>query len=181
MTNIRTVATIAVLLTVGSEAAIAISPQEIPAEVKACKVISDDKERLKCFDGLFGEASKPPKPPDDQKAQKPLGEKQTSWTIDETKNSEGNPEVVVANLVSDTVLILRCKDQITEAAFSTRYNYLGYRSVDVELRINDQKPVKETWKASMNGRAAFAPDAISRSSDTSSRTWLHPTGSGQSF
>jgi hypothetical protein len=80
--------------------------------------------------------------------------------IDETKNSDGNPEVVAANLVNDTVLILRCKDQITEAAFSTQYNYLGYKSVDVELRINDQTPTKEVWKASLNGRAAFAPDAV---------------------
>jgi hypothetical protein len=68
--------------------------------------------------------------------------------------------VVAANLVADTVLILRCKEQTTEAAFSTQYNYLGYRSVDVQLRINDQNPIKEVWKASMNGRAAFAPDAI---------------------
>ena len=68
--------------------------------------------------------------------------------------------MVAANLVDDTVLILRCKDQTTEAAFSTQYNYLGYKSVDVELRINDQNPIKEIWKASMNGRAAFAPDAM---------------------
>ena len=68
--------------------------------------------------------------------------------------------MVAANLVGDTVLILRCKDQTTEAAFSTQYNYLGYKSVDVELRINDQNPTKEVWKASMNGRAAFAPDAV---------------------
>jgi hypothetical protein len=68
--------------------------------------------------------------------------------------------VVAANLVGDTVLILRCKDQTTEAAFSTQYNYLGYKSVDVQLRINDQSPTKEVWKASMNGRAAFAPDAV---------------------
>jgi len=68
--------------------------------------------------------------------------------------------VIAANLVNDTVLILRCRDQITEAAFSTQFNYLGYKSVDVELRINDQIPIKEVWKASMNGRAAFAPDAI---------------------
>jgi hypothetical protein len=27
-------------------------------------------------------------------------------------------------------------------------------------RINDQNPIKEIWKASMNGRAAFAPDAV---------------------
>ncbi len=52
------------------------------------------------------------------------------------------------------------QNQITEAAFSTKYNYLGSRSVDVQLRINDQTPIKEVWKASMNGRAAFAPDAV---------------------
>ena len=74
--------------------------------------------------------------------------------------SDGSPQIVAANLVDDTVLILRCKDQITEAAFSTQYNYLGYKSVDVQLRINDQNPIKEVLKASMNGRAAFAPDAI---------------------
>jgi hypothetical protein len=68
--------------------------------------------------------------------------------------------VVAANLVGDTVLVLRCKDQTTEAAFSTQYNYLGYKSVDVQLRVNDQNPIKEVWKASINGRAAFAPDAV---------------------
>ncbi len=175
MAKIRTVATIGLLVTVGSEAAIAIvnllvaigsresiamPPQDIRSEAKACTAISDDKERLKCFDSLFGEASKPPKPSDDQKAQKLPEEKQANWSIDETKDSDGNQEVVAANLVSDTVLILRCKAQTNEAAFSTQYNYLGYKAVDVELRINDQKPTKETWKASMNGRAAFAPDAI---------------------
>jgi type VI secretion system VasI family protein len=160
MTNVRVFAIVGLLVAIGSGESIAMPPQEIPTEVKACKAISDDKERLKCFDGLFGEASKPPKPPDDQKAQKPPEEKQTNWSIDETKNSDGNPEVVAANLVNDTVLILRCKDQITEAAFSTQYNYLGYKSVDVELRINDQTPTKEVWKASLNGRAAFAPDAV---------------------
>ena len=156
MANVRVFAIIALVVAIGSGESIAMPPQDISGEVKACKAISDDKERLKCFDGLFGEASKPPKPPDDQKAQKPLEEKKANLTIDETKDSDGNPEVVAANLVSDTVLILRCKDQTTEAAFSTLYNYLGYKSVDVELRINDQKPIKEIWKASMNGRAAFA-------------------------
>jgi type VI secretion system VasI family protein len=160
MTNIRTVATIAVLLTVGSEAAIAISPQELPAEVKSCKAITDNKERLKCFDGLFGETSKPQKLPEEKEVKEPTEEKQANWSIDETKSTDGIPQVVAANLVGDTVLILRCKDQITEAAFSTQYNYLGYKSVDVQLRINDQNPTKEVWKASMNGRAAFAPDAI---------------------
>ena len=59
MANIRPLMAIAFLVTLGSEAAIAMPPQEIPAEVKSCKAIVDDKERLKCFDGLFGETSKP--------------------------------------------------------------------------------------------------------------------------
>ena len=83
------------------------------------------------------------------------------WSIEEGKSpTNGSPQVVAANLAGDTVLILRCKDQITEAAFSTKYNYLGYKSVDVQLQINDQNRIKEAWKASMDGRAAFAPDAV---------------------
>ena len=92
-------------------------------------------------------------------SQAPKSSRETprNWSIDETKSpTDGSPQVIAANLVGDTVLILRCKDQTTEAAFSTQYNYLGYSSVDVELRINDQTPTKEVWKASMNGRAAFA-------------------------
>ena len=160
MANVRTLATAGLFVIFASGVSLAMSPQDIPTEVKACKAITDDQERLKCFDGLFGEASKPPKASNEGQAQTPPEEKQANWTIDESKDPDGNPEVVAANLVSDTVLILRCKNQTTEAAFSTQYNYLGYKSVEVELRINDQKPSKETWKASMNGRAAFAPDAI---------------------
>jgi hypothetical protein len=112
---------------------------------------ADDRERLGCFDGLFGGPSKPQNVPQGTQA---------SWSIDETKSNDGSPGVVAANLVGDIVLILRCKDQITEAAFSTNYNYLGYKTVDVQVRINDQSSIKEVWKASMNGRAAFAPDAV---------------------
>ena len=152
MAKIQAFVTIGVLVALSSEAAIAMSLQEIPAEVKSCKAITDDKERLRCFDGLFGS---PPKP------QNPLEKPQANWSIDETKSpTDGNPQVVAANLVGDTVLILRCQEQTTEAAFSTKYNYLGSRSVDVQLRINDQEPIKEVWPASIDGRAAFAPNAV---------------------
>ena len=152
MAKIRALATAGFLVALGSEAAIAMPPQDVPAEVKSCKAIPDDKERLECFDGLFGGPSKPQKLPEDRQA---------NWSIEESKSpTDGSPQIVAANLVGDIVLILRCKDQTTEAAFSTQYNYLGYKSVDVQLRINDQNPVKEVWKASMNGRAAFAPDAV---------------------
>ena len=150
MANNRALAIISFL--VSSGAAVAMPPQDVPAEVKSCKAIADDKERLRCFDGLFGEPSKPQKTPE---------EKQANWSVDETKSpTDGSTQVVAANLVGDTVLILRCKEQTTEAAFSTQYNYLGYSSVDVQLRINEQNPMKEVWRASLNGRAAFAPDAV---------------------
>jgi hypothetical protein len=151
MANIRALAIIGFLVTLGTRASVAMPPEEFPAEVKSCKAMTDDNERLKCFDGLFGAPSKPQSPPEGMQA---------NWSIDESKSTDGSPQVFAANLVGDIVLILRCKDQTTEAAFSTKYNYLGYKSVDVELRINDQNPIKEIWNASMNGRAAFAPDAV---------------------
>jgi hypothetical protein len=150
MANIRVLAMIG-FVALGSRA-VAMSPQDVPAEVKACKTIADDQERLKCFDGLLGATPKPEKSEEG---------KQANWSIEETNSpTDGTPQVIAANFVGDTVLILRCKEQATEAAFSTQFNYLGYKSVDVQLRINDQNPTKEIWKASMNGRAAFAPDAV---------------------
>ena len=53
MVNIQALAILGVLVALVPAASIAM-PQDIPAEVKSCKAISDDKERLSCFDGLFG-------------------------------------------------------------------------------------------------------------------------------
>jgi hypothetical protein len=150
MGNTQSFATFGFLVALGIGPSNATPPQEVPAEVKACKAIANDRERLKCFDQLFGEPVQPQNSPEGQ---------QRPWTIDETKSPDGSLQVVAANLVGDTVLILRCKEQTTEVAFSTQFNYLGYKSVDVQLRINDQNPTKEIWKASINGRAAFAPNA----------------------
>jgi hypothetical protein len=143
MANIRALAIIGCLVTLGTRASVAMPPEEIPAEAKLCKAIADDKDRLKCFDRTFEEPSKSQEPPDEKQVKEPPEEKQVNWSIDEGKSTDGSPQVVAANLVGDIVLILRCKDQATEAAFSTKYNYLGYKSVDVELRINDQNPIKE--------------------------------------
>jgi type VI secretion system (T6SS) VasI/EvfG family protein len=138
----------------GSTASVALPPEATSENVKLCKAISNDQQRLKCFDDLFATKPVPRPPTTDQSAQ-------GNWQIEESKSpADGSPQVIAANLVGDTVLILRCKDQATEAAFSTRYNWLGNRSVDVMLRINDEKPFKEVWKASIDGRAAFAPNAV---------------------
>jgi hypothetical protein len=126
--------------------------QDTAAEVNSCKAISDDKQRLRCFDGLFGGPSKAQNPSEEKQVGESPEAKQGNWSIDEPKSSNGSPQVVAANLVGDIVLILRCKDQKTEAAFSTRYNYLGYQSVDVQLRINDQNPIKKSGRhRSMGG------------------------------
>ena len=138
----------------GSTASNALSPEAITEEVKACKAFSNGQQRLKCFDGLFADKPNPPNAAD-------KSANEGNWQIEESKSTaDVSPQFVATNLVGDTVLILRCKDQTTEAAFSTKYNYLGSRSVDVQLRINDEKPFKEVWKASIDGRAAFASNAV---------------------
>ena len=138
----------------GSTSSHAVPPQAITEEVKSCKAISNDQQRLKCFDGLFAVKPNPPNAADKLASE-------GNWQIEESKSpTDSSSQIVAANLVGDTVLILRCKDQTTEAAFSTRYNYLGSRSVDVTLRINDDNPFKQVWKASIDGRAAFASDAV---------------------
>jgi hypothetical protein len=44
-------------------------------------------------------------------------EKQANWSIDKTQSPDGKPEVVAANLVNDTVLIVRCKNQSPKLLF----------------------------------------------------------------
>jgi hypothetical protein len=82
------------------------------------------------------------------------------WSIEESKSPPDDSLQVVAAMVSgDTALILRCKEQNTEAAFSTKFNYLGSKSVKVLVRINDEEPTPSEWRSSTTGRAAFAPNA----------------------
>jgi type VI secretion system VasI family protein len=161
MTNVRVIAIIGLLVAICPGDSVAMPPQDVPGEVKACTAIGDDTERLKCFDRLFASPSKPSKPPDKNETQPPSAEKQAEWSIDEKQSSDRNQDVVALNFLGeDAVLILRCKNGVTEAAYSTNVNWLGYLKVDAELRINDQSPIKQVWNASMNGRAAFAPDAV---------------------
>ena len=137
----------------GSSASKPLPPQAITEEAKSCKAISNDQQRLKCFDSLFADKPNQTKPSETSV--------KDNWSIKESKSPvDGSAQVIAANLVGHMVLILRCKDQTRKTWFSTKYNYLGSRSVDVQLRINDEKPFKELWKASIDGRAAFASDAV---------------------
>jgi len=86
---------------------------------------------------------------------------QQAWSIVENKASiNDGDQLSAAMAVGDAALILRCRDQITEAVFSTKNTYLGDKSVTVRYRINSESPIKEVWRSSMDGRAGFAPNPI---------------------
>jgi len=85
----------------------------------------------------------------------------SNWSIVEDSSAADNsPQFSAGLVVGDAALILRCREGKTEAAFSTRDTYLGGENVTVRYRLDQEEPVKELWRSSMNGRAAFAPKAV---------------------
>ena len=74
-------------------------------------------------------------------------------------NSDGD-QLSAVIVVGDAALILRCRKQTTEVAFSTKNTDFGDQSVTVRYRINSDDPIKEVWRSSMDGRAAFAPKPL---------------------
>ena len=78
--------------------------------------------------------------------------------VDQDKSpTDNSPQISAGLVVGEAALILRCREQKTEAAFSTKDTYLGDKPVTVRFRIDSQDPIKEAWRPSMNGLAAFAP------------------------
>lgn len=84
----------------------------------------------------------------------------SNWSIvEDTSAADNNHQFSAGLIVGDAALILRCRKERTEAAFSTRDTYLGGENVTVRYRLDQQEPAKEIWRTSVNGRAAFAPRA----------------------
>ena len=82
----------------------------------------------------------------------------SGWSIIEDKSATGQSAWFSAGIVvGDAALILRCREQRTEAAFSTENTDLGEESVKVRYRIDLNEPIQQAWRSSINGRAAFAP------------------------
>jgi len=81
---------------------------------------------------------------------------QSTWSIVESKSpTDDSPQISAGLVVGDAALILRCREQKAEAAFSTKDTYLGDKPVIIRFRINSQDPIKEIWRPSVNGRAAL--------------------------
>jgi len=106
MTNVRVVAIVGMLVAIGPGDSVAMPPQDLAGEVKACKAIGDKTERLKCFDGLFSGASEQPKAPDKNQTQQPAAEKQANWSIDEKQLPDGNQDVVALNFLGDDAVFM---------------------------------------------------------------------------
>ena len=103
---------------------------------------------------------------------------QQAWSIVETKPPKtDSDQLSAAMVVGDTALILRCRNQTTEAAFSTKDTDLGDQSVTVRYRINSDNPVKEIWRSSVDGHAAFAPNPVDfiRTLPDSGRVFIRAT------
>jgi hypothetical protein len=82
----------------------------------------------------------------------------SGWSIIEDKSAPGkSAQFSAGTIMGDAALILRCREQRTEAAFSTEDTYLGEETVKVRYRIDLNEPIQQTWRSSINGRAAFAP------------------------
>jgi hypothetical protein len=65
---------------------------EIAAGIKFCKTLTDDSQRLKCFDSLFTKKEEPP-------AEKP--QTAMSWSIEESKSPVDDSPQVTAMLHAD--------------------------------------------------------------------------------
>ena len=84
----------------------------------------------------------------------------SNWSIvEDTSAAENSPQFSAGLVVGDAALILWCREEKTEAAFSTKDTYLGRENVTVRYRLDQQEPIKEVWRSSMDGRAAFASKA----------------------
>ena len=85
----------------------------------------------------------------------------SGWSIIEDKSATGQSARFSAGIVvGDAALILRCREQRTEAAFSTENTDLGEEFVKVRYRIDLNEPIQQAWRSSINGRAAFAPEPM---------------------
>ncbi len=124
MVTIRAIlAIIVVIQPLTSAATETPTSPDVAGRVRSCEAISDETLRLKCFDDLFGRKVG---------VSPTVTESKMEWSV-EQRNAEDGPEVTAAMVAGDTALILRCKDQNTEVAFSTKYNYLGSKSVIFQI------------------------------------------------
>jgi hypothetical protein len=122
---------------------------EIVGGIKFCKTLTDDAQRLKCFDSLFTEKQQQQSAP--AQSQPTIG-----WKIEEIADDSGGGP----SLTPPTMLVLRCEEKKTEAYFAKPFAFFGINPIKVLVRINDGKPIETQWHPASNGQGVFAPAAV---------------------
>lgn len=121
-----------------------------------CKKIAADTARLKCFDEIGAQQ--------DQGKTETTATEPAKWEYETDKSPIDDSPQVSASLkgAGNTLLVLRCKERLTEAAFVPGQYFVNGsgNNVPAIVRLNEDSPVRTTWSASTNGSAAFAPRAI---------------------
>lgn len=87
--------------------------------------------------------------------------KSGNWQVGADKAALPEASRLVGKLDSadESSLILQCKNGNTEASVSTK-SFLGWESLRVVYRVNDNPAIEERWAASADGRGAVAGNAI---------------------
>jgi hypothetical protein len=122
---------------------------------KLCRVVKEDAERLKCYDGIaaLAGATKPdaPEPP-------------SVWLIDEKKSPLDDSPVVSAGLSATDgqgMMILRCKERSSDVVvMPSRFIQCGGDSVRVTYRIDQGEPIDARWSPSSACNAVFAGSPV---------------------
>jgi hypothetical protein len=88
--------------------------------------------------------------------------KSGNWKVGADKSALPEASRLVGTLESPdekASLVLQCKDRNTEASVSTK-SFLGWESMRVVYRLNDNPAIEGRWAATANGRGAVAANAV---------------------
>jgi len=147
MRAILTIACASVVLAAGAHA------QE---DIKLCRQIKDDADRLKCYDRLSS-----PNATDPQAETKPATD--TAWEVKEEKSPIDDSPVVSASLRSSdgkAYLLMRCKEHKTELAVSMTGLIKCGTGVRVIYRVDQGEATDTQWNSSSSCYLAVAPSPI---------------------
>jgi hypothetical protein len=87
--------------------------------------------------------------------------KSGDWQVraDKTALPEASRLVGRLDSADESSLVLQCKNGNTEAYVSTK-SFLGWESMRVVYRLNDNPAIEERWAAAADGRGAVAGNAV---------------------
>jgi hypothetical protein len=127
--------------------------------LRLCRLIKDDAERLKCYDGLDASSS--------TAAGRAAESKQagdTAWEVRDEKSPLDDSPLVLAQLPSTdgkAYLMLRCKDGKTEVAVN-KWGFIKCGGdIRVIYRIDQGQAVDTPWNSHSSCYVALAPSPIS--------------------